>query len=72
MMKIIIDIDEDIYVSSKNNIRFTDEQILDIDSAIYHGTVLTDNVVVLSREVADKMFPPYYKYEDGIVKESKE
>lgn len=42
-MKIIIDIDEDIYFSSRHNIRFTPEQIQDIDKAIYYGTVLSDN-----------------------------
>ena len=39
-MKIVIDIDEDIYFSSKQNIRFTDKQIFNIDKAIYYGVIL--------------------------------
>ena len=52
-MKIVIDIDEDIYFSSRQNIKFTDEQIFNIDKAIYYGIILPEgHGDLIDRDVA--------------------
>ena len=68
-MKIVIDIPDKTYAHirsdyghGKGYYPLNDEDKKIVNDAIYYGTVLPNNVVVLDKEVADKMFPPYYKY----------
>ena len=80
-MKIVIDISKEDYNyvcervskirAEQRKTGYAKDDILPFGfCAIASGTVLPDNAVVLSKEVADKMFPPFYKYVTGVVKEN--
>ena len=71
-MKIVIDITDEMLISDIKNHGLDAQSETDkvIINALYNGTVIPDEAVVLSKEVADKMFPPFYKYVTGVVKEN--
>ena len=66
-MKIVIDIQEAVFnrAQGKDGKKLCDIDIKFICNQVANGTVLPDNVIVLEKEVAEKMFGGYYKYYNG-------
>lgn len=68
-MKILIDLPEKTYsyvTSELKDLETDGSVIVDLVRGVVNGSIVPDNVIVLDKEIANKMLgPAYYDYQSG-------